>query len=548
MLSTASLLPKSQESTFSLFTTTSSTNFASYHSEFQQLLDRVFPKILKPVIALLRTRGISLIIYLDDLLIAAGTWDIHRLSEPYKTNNFSSGVPGFSNQLRNVRNNPFPKTRIFGLHNRFNLYDSCPASRENSVDKIIRLKASKNKRYHLNKTSLKIHRPLHIGKICCLPSTSGSLRNSVLKGRRYSPSLYNPKVHLSPEALTDLKWWADHLQYHSKTPTHINNPNLNITLDASDLGWGAWCGEKSVQGLWSQEEIFWHVNPKELQAAYLALKIFSPSQINQLFHIQLQIDNQAAVSYINHLGGTHSKLLCKLSLDLWNWSLSRQIHISARYIPGIFNKHADHTSRRLKLTTEWKLNPILFQRSLRDTTDRFVCDKSQHSAQKFVSWIPCPQSTAIDAFSVQWSDPLSYAFPPFSLIMRCVQRIKNQKKKIVLVTPVWRSRPWYPLLFSPLYDRPLLLPNSETTPLPPSNQKPFKPQLNINKLTLAVWPLSGNASLNAKFLRECPKSYSPHGAQEQNLSVSPVEESGMAGVWNGKSIQFLVTKILCWNF
>ena len=35
---------------------------------------RVFSKILKPVIALLRTRGISLIIYLDDLLIAAGTY------------------------------------------------------------------------------------------------------------------------------------------------------------------------------------------------------------------------------------------------------------------------------------------------------------------------------------------------------------------------------------------------------------------------------------------------------------------------------------------
>ena len=35
---------------------------------------RVFSKILKPVIVLLRTRGISLIIYLDDLLIAAGTY------------------------------------------------------------------------------------------------------------------------------------------------------------------------------------------------------------------------------------------------------------------------------------------------------------------------------------------------------------------------------------------------------------------------------------------------------------------------------------------
>ena len=71
MLSTASVSPKSQENTFNLFKITSFVNFASYHLEFQQLLE--CSNILKPVIALLRTRGISLI-YLDDLLIAAGTY------------------------------------------------------------------------------------------------------------------------------------------------------------------------------------------------------------------------------------------------------------------------------------------------------------------------------------------------------------------------------------------------------------------------------------------------------------------------------------------
>ena len=284
------------------------------------------------------------------------------------------------------------------------------------------------------------------------------LRNSVLKGRRYSPTLYNLEVHLSPKAITDLKWWADQLQYHNKTPICINNPDLIITSDASDLGWGAWCGKKSVQGLWSQEEMFWHINPRELQAAYLALKIFSPPQINQLFHIQLQIDNQAAVSYINHLGGTHSKLLCQLSLDLWNWSLSRQIHISARYIPGISNKHADHMSRRLRLTAEWKLNPILFQRIVAvygmPQIDLFAT-RVNTQLRMFVSWIPDPQSAAIDAFSVQWSDPLSYVFPPFSLIMRCVQRIKKSERESFASNPSMEIQTLVPPpVFSPLRSTP----------------------------------------------------------------------------------------------
>ena len=57
---------------------------------------RVFSKILKPVIALLRTRGIAH--YLSRRSNHCCR-DIHRLSEPYKTSNFSSGGPGFSNQL-----------------------------------------------------------------------------------------------------------------------------------------------------------------------------------------------------------------------------------------------------------------------------------------------------------------------------------------------------------------------------------------------------------------------------------------------------------------
>ena len=90
-----------------------------------------------------------------------------------------SGVPGFSNQLRKIHNNPHPKARILGLHNRFNLYVSRPPSRENPVNKIISPKASENKRNHFNKTALKIHRPLHFSKIHCSPSTSTLLITSV---------------------------------------------------------------------------------------------------------------------------------------------------------------------------------------------------------------------------------------------------------------------------------------------------------------------------------------------------------------------------------
>ena len=73
MLSTASLLLKKSRKCLQFI----------YHNKLYQFCvlpfgistaPQVFSKILKPVIALLRTRGIYFIIYPDDLLIAAGTY------------------------------------------------------------------------------------------------------------------------------------------------------------------------------------------------------------------------------------------------------------------------------------------------------------------------------------------------------------------------------------------------------------------------------------------------------------------------------------------
>ena len=54
--------------------------------------------------------------------------------------------------------------------------------------------------------------------------------------------------------------------------------------------------------------------PKGTSSCIFGSKIFSPSQINQLFHIQLQIDNQAAVSYINYLGEQTQNFLANMQI------------------------------------------------------------------------------------------------------------------------------------------------------------------------------------------------------------------------------------------
>ena len=57
-----------------------------------------------------------------------------------------------------------------------------------------------------------------------------------------------------------------------------------------------------IHELGACEKIFWHINIKELMAAFLALQLLVPNHRNG--HVQLSLVNTTAVAHLNHLGGT----------------------------------------------------------------------------------------------------------------------------------------------------------------------------------------------------------------------------------------------------
>ena len=60
-------------------------------------------------------------------------------------------------------------------------------------------------------------------------------------------------------------------------------------LDASDLAWGAHLESVKIQGFWKSYPFSWHINRKELKAAFLALKFLIPNRAN--VHVQICIGN-----------------------------------------------------------------------------------------------------------------------------------------------------------------------------------------------------------------------------------------------------------------
>ena len=124
---------------------------------------------------------------------------------------------------------------------------------------------------------------------------------------------------LSPPALAELQCWRDNAQTLKRDIQHAH-PSTSIQSDASTLGWGAVFGTQKTGGRWTPSEAEYHINIFELLAAFFSLKCFC-SHMNNC-HIQIQIDNTTALAYINNMGGSKSKELNQLAVEIWEWCIS----------------------------------------------------------------------------------------------------------------------------------------------------------------------------------------------------------------------------------
>jgi hypothetical protein len=251
---------------------------------------------------------------------------------------------------------------------------------------------------------------------------------------------YNARMKLSAEANVELKWWIDNMPLARKNISR-ENPLYIIHSDASKLGWGAAMLELKIGGRWTTTESLWHINYLELLAAYFAIKAFCIKFSS--CHVQLQLDNSTAVAYINNMGGTRSIELNKLTKEIWEWCIQHSIWLSAVHIPGISNIDADHQSHHFHDKHEYMLNTSVFLTILNQYPDLNIdlfASRLNHQLPHYASWKPDPGCSVVDAFSINWNTKKFYAFPPFSLIARCLQKIREDQATGVLVAPLWTTQ------------------------------------------------------------------------------------------------------------
>ena len=242
----------------------------------------------------------------------------------------------------------------------------------------------------------------------------------------------------------------------------------------------------------------------------------------------------SVVPYVNR----RSPLLTAQAIDLWSWCLQRKITVAAQYIPGPENITADYLSRHLRDRTDWVLEPTIFNcvnTQLGPLQVDLFATRFSKQLPRFFSWRPDPDAEATDAFSQSWTSIQGFAHPPWCLISLVLRKVQADQATVVLITPLWHTQSWFPVLMNLLVEYPLLLPKMEEVIRPsPNCDCPIQglpPQL-------VAWRVSGRDSEQKRFQTRLSNSSCPPGETKPIQTTTQCGKLGSPGVQQEVFIPF----------
>lgn len=492
---------------------------------------RIFTKILKPLYESLRTRGFVSCYYLDDSWLFGNSYE-ECFFNIRETKHILIQAGFLINQKKSIET-PSKEIEFLGFElNSARMTISLP----NRKIENLQIMCSDI----LSKTNIKIRvLAKFIGiLVSSLPGVKyGALYYRFLErdknlALRNSKGNFESSTQLSKEAVDEIQWWSTTAVFTKDICAPP--PDLFISMDASSLGWGAHFNNESSGGHWLLNESISHINVLELKAILFGLKSFLSNMFGK--HIRIKCDNTTAVSYINHLGGCKSIECHKVTKEIWEWAIERNIILSAEFIAGKENTEADEASRIFDENTEWSLANQVFEKLekqfIKFNIDLFASRLNAKVGQ-YASWKPDPNALFVDAFSSNWKNYSFYAFPPFSLILKTLHKIKMDHATGVIICPIWPTQVWFPVLMQMLVRAPLVLP-------PDILELPFNPTLKHKQsksLRLMACHLSGNSTLVKDFQETLLTSCVHHGEPALKNSTKSISKNGYISVIDGKLIQ-----------
>lgn len=446
----------------------------------------IFTKLLKPALSFLRQNGITCVAYIDDFLLIADNHLHSQLNTAFTLSTLES--LGFL--INHEKSSLVPNTtcKFLGfILNSSRMTIELPEDKRKKVNSwllmILGLKKIKIRRFaQFLGLLISVCPAFKYAKLY----TRIFEREKFLALKAARNNNYNETMILSNCLKKDLEWWQSHI-FSDVNYIVKASFDFEIYTDASKTGWGAVCKNMHVHGWWSPSEQKLHINSLELTAIFLALKYFATDLKSK--SILLRVDNTTALSCVNKMGSIQYESLNSIVREIWQFCEARDIWIFASYVQSK-NNLADEDSRKLSEETEWELSQVIFKiiiKNLGEPDIDIFASRSNHKCVKYISWKWDPEAVFVDAFTVSWKNLNFYAFPPFALILRVLNKIVVDKAEGILVVPHWPSQPWFPLFTKLLLGKPIKL-----GPDPNMLSSPFRATHPMAEtLTLVAGKLSG---------------------------------------------------------
>ncbi|XP_030765284.1 uncharacterized protein LOC115889439 [Sitophilus oryzae] len=418
-----------------------------------------FTKLLRPAVERLRSNGVICVSYLDDLLLL-GVSKVECHSNIQKTITLLEYLGFIINKEKSC---VIPSTR--GKYLGF-IFDSKSLTLELPNDKKDRILKWTNTLMSTGHCKiLKFAQFLGILTAACPAVKYGWLHTELFERQkflalRHNGGDYNARLEITNDMIDDMRWWHQTI-CSANNHLKVDSFQLEIFTDSSLSGWGAVCKGEKTHGWWASSDRNSHINILELKAIYLGLKCFTRFLKN--CHILIRCDNTTAVACVNRMGSIQHNILNNMTRKIWEFCEQRNNYIFASYIQSSENIEADAESRVLRSDTEWSLENHIFQvitESFGVPDIDMFASALNFKCKRYVSWFRDPMAEAVDAFTLNWGKLSFYAFPPFALVLRMLQKIVTDQATGIVVVPFWQSQPWYPL-FEKLTQR-----TTPTTPEP----------------------------------------------------------------------------------
>jgi hypothetical protein len=439
---------------------------------------RVFSKLMRYAMEPLRKEGFRLTYYLDDIcVLAKSKQEMATLTSRLLSHLINLGF--IINWKKSVTT-PLTTQEFLGFHfNTMSMRIKVPPQKFKKL--LGRIKQT---------SSIQSCRWIAalLGKITAMLPAVGDallhiryLQRDLSKALHMNNNQWDRPCPLSPLAHSDILWWTTTATAFNGLPIMQPprpRPFATLHVDASDSGWGVASPIMQTSGFWNHEDRLDSINVRELKTILYALKLHKNDYANKT--IEIFTDNITALKYVTKQGGTSSPILQALALEIQELLLKFNITIQCAHIAGIKNVVADRLSRIKKPAHEWSLPKTWFkwictQFKIRPVVDAFA-SKSNTCLPTYWSYQPDPGAAAVDAFQQQWPAKGLFLHPPWKLIPQVLMKMKKDRVKTALmITPMWPTQHWWPMVMA----------HSRTPPL--------RLELSRQKI-LCAWLLSGNTT------------------------------------------------------